>query len=806
MAALLLHLRAEARRQWPAWVAVILLIGTVGGMVLGALAGARRTDSAYDRMVAETEAWDVLVNPNDGIESALDPESVGRLPQVEAIGTLDGVGAMLIDGDATTLGSGPLVLAARDERVLVEFSRPRVIDGAIYDPADPSHVMIEDVVAENYGLDAGDTVQGGTATLQELIEWEEAGASGPMPLTPRQATVAAVVTMHDGIVVDEGFQYGHVFLSPAFAAAHELPAFFFGMAVRLHGGADDVREFRAAVQRLAPDEAVEFKTEPAVADTVRRGTMPHIAALLLFAAVVGTAGVVVAGQATSRQLAGLRREAPNLLAMGVDRRQLRRAALLRASALAGVGTLGALVTAVAISPLFPLGVAERAEIDPGLDVDVLVLVPGGVLLFAVLVGWCAATMRRVGRPAPPPPLRRPRWVERIATAFSTPIATMGLRASLAPGGDARATPVRAALGGLSVAVAAVAATVTFGANLDDLVETPAEYGWGWDAMVALPSEDWETPPQVFEERAASQPELSGWSLLTVDQISLDDQRVPAVGIEYREGDVGPTILAGRRPESDGEVVLGGRTMDDLGVGIGDEVLAGTGEEARPLEVVGQAVFAGLGTYPGADRTELGKGALFTRDALDSLGEGFGFLNLVLAADDDADLQTALDGVIGDQDAALESEEIELFDEPARPADVQSLSKVRSTPVVLALVLAGLGGAAFAFVLVSGVRNRRREIALLKTFGFQGRDVASTVAWQATATAVVAGVVGVVVGSVAGRLAWRVLADALGVSRDARLPATLLLVLVGVLVLANLLAVAPGVLAARTRPAAMLRTE
>ena len=805
MTALLLHLRAEARRQWPAWVAVVLLIGTVGGMVLGSLAGARRTASAYDRMVADTEAWDVLVNPNDGIESALDPEAVGRLPQVEEIGTLDGVGATVMAGDETTLGAGPLVLAARDERVLVEFSRPRVVDGAIYDPADPSHVMIEDVVAETYGVQAGDTLQIGTATVEELIEWEEAGASGPMPLTPRDATVAAVVTMHDGIVVDEGFQYGHVFLSPAFAEAHELTPFFFGMAVRLQEGAD-MRELRAAVQRLAPGEAIEFKTEAAVADTVRRGTMPHTAALLLFAVVVGAAGVVVAGQAASRQLDGLRREAPNLLAMGLDRRQLRRAALLRAGGLGAAGTGVALVVAVAVSPLFPLGVADRAEIEPGVDVDGLVLAPGGLLLFTVLVGWCAVTMRKVGRPARPAPLRRPRWAERIATAFSSPIATMGLRASLAPGGDARATPVRAALGGLSLAVAAVAATVTFGANLDDLVETPSEYGWGWDAMLALPSEDWETPPAVFEDRAASQPELSGWSLLTVDQISLDDERVPAIGIEYREGDVGPTILAGRRPESDGEVVLGGRTMDELGVGIGDEVVAGTGEAARPLEVVGQAVFAGLGTYPGADRTELGKGALFTRDALDSLGEGFGFLNLLLSTDGDAELQAALEGIIGDQESALEAEEIELFAEPARPADVQSLSKVRSTPVVLALVLAGLGGAAFAFVLVSGVRNRRREIALLKTFGFQGRDVASTVAWQATATAVVAGAVGITVGSVAGRMAWRVLADVLGVSRDAHLPATLLLVLAGIVLLANLLAVAPGVLAARTRPAAMLRTE
>jgi hypothetical protein len=803
MPSLLAHLRAEARRRWPAWLAVVVLVGVVGGLVLGAAAGARRTHTAYERLVGDTEAWDVLVNPNFGAESAIDPAEVAALPQVSAFGRVDGVGAVLLHEQGSALGSGPLVLAAADEAVLVDFARPGIRRGALFDTTDPTHVMVDDVVAERYGIAPGDRLQIGTARLEDLIEWEMAGGEGEPPLTPRDVVVTGVGTAHDGIVEDEAFAYGTIYLSHAFAERHELEPFFYGMAIRLAPGAS-VAELRRSIQAMAPDEAVEFKTEAAVADTVARGTMPHTIALTLFAAVVGAAGLVVAGQALSRQLLALRADRPALAAMGLDRRQLRRAAILRAALLVTVGSVLALVVAVALSPLFPLGVAERAEIDPGVDVDLAVLLPGIGLFAGTLLLWCAVRARAIAGPRPSTTgaSGRSGLGERLATSLSSPIASTGLRAAIAGGATRRTGSAGAALGGLSLAVAAVAATVTFGANIDRLVSTPNEYGWSWDAMVTLPSEEWDTPGDEIVRRFDARPEITGWSVLTLDQTTLDGERIPAVGIESGRGDVGLEIIAGRSPAGDDEVALGGRTMELLDVGIGDEVRA----EGRSLEVVGQAVFPGVGTYPGADRTELGKGALLTRSAIEDLGEGFGFENLIVDATDPAGLTAALDAVLADQQAALDSEEIEVHSDPALPADVVSLREVRATPLVIAGVLALLGGAAFAVVLVSGVRARRREIAVLKTFGFRARDVAGTVAWQATVTAVVAAVVGIALGTVLGRSAWSVLADALGVAGDARVPVTLLAVFAGVLVAANLLAVGPGVVAARTRPATMLRAE
>jgi len=800
---ILAHLRAEARRRWPAWLAVVLLVGVVGGLVLGALAGARRTHTAYDRLVEDTEAWDALINPDMGADSALTAADVAELPGVRDVGTLDGVGAVLVADDPPTLGSGPLVLAARDDDVLVEFARPRVLAGSLFDPTSAEQVMVDDLTADHYGIRAGDHVEVATATLDDLIAWELAGAEGAPPMTAHRVTVAGVVLPHDSVVEDEAFAYGQVYLTPAFARAHELEPFFFGLAVDLARGTD-VAAFRQAVQALAPDEVIEFKTGAAVRDTVARGTMPHTTALLLFAVVVGAAGVVVAGQATTRQLADLHAESATLAALGLDRRALRRAALARTGLLVGAGCILALVLAVAVSPVFPLGVADRAEIDPGVDVDPVVLLPGIAALAAALLGWAGLSARRLGRPAAPAaPRARAGAVERVVASLSSPIASTGLRASLAPGGGGGRTAVRGAIAGLGMAVAAVAATMTFGSGIDHLVATPSAYGWAWDAHVTLPSEEWETAPEEIIDRVDVAPGVDGWSIVVADQLVLDGERVPAVGIDYREGDVGPTILRGRRPEAPDEIALGGRTMDRLGLGIGDRVAAGP--EGRRLEVVGQAVFPGLGTYPGADRTELGKGALLASGSLAEVGEGFGFESVVLDVADGR-VDEVLDEVLAGQEAALEIEEIEVYRSPALPADVQSLSRVRSTPLVIAGVLAVLGGVAFAFVLVSGVRGRRREIALLKTFGFRGRDVAGTVAWQATTTALVACVLGIPLGIVAGRIGWALLADVLGVADDARVPMGLVALAVGVVVVANLLAVVPGVVAARTRPAEMLRTE
>ena len=56
MSAVWMRLRAEARSRWRAWLALALLVGLASGGSIAAAAGARRTESAYPRLVGSHEA------------------------------------------------------------------------------------------------------------------------------------------------------------------------------------------------------------------------------------------------------------------------------------------------------------------------------------------------------------------------------------------------------------------------------------------------------------------------------------------------------------------------------------------------------------------------------------------------------------------------------------------------------------------------------------------------------------------------------------------------------------------------------
>jgi ABC-type antimicrobial peptide transport system permease subunit len=143
----------------------------------------------------------------------------------------------------------------------------------------------------------------------------------------------------------------------------------------------------------------------------------------------------------------------------------------------------------------------------------------------------------------------------------------------------------------------------------------------------------------------------------------------------------------------------------------------------------------------------------------------------------------------------------------RPSDIENFTGVRDTPLILGAVLALLAVGTLAHVLLTGVRRRRRDLAVLKTLGLLRSQLLRVVGWQATALAAAALLVGLPLGLLAGRWAWLLFADSAGVGSQANVPAPLVLLVIPVtLVMAVLLAAVPGWTAARIRPALILRSE
>jgi predicted lysophospholipase L1 biosynthesis ABC-type transport system permease subunit len=139
--------------------------------------------------------------------------------------------------------------------------------------------------------------------------------------------------------------------------------------------------------------------------------------------------------------------------------------------------------------------------------------------------------------------------------------------------------------------------------------------------------------------------------------------------------------------------------------------------------------------------------------------------------------------------------------------VISLAAIAGLPVALSGLLALIAAATLAHTLASSIRRRRRDLAILKSLGFAQWQLRQAVAWQATTIAGIALLIGLPAGVAGGRWAWRYLATQLGVLPEPAIPLTAILIAIpAALVVANLIAAAPGQAAARTPPAAALRTE
>ena len=144
---------------------------------------------------------------------------------------------------------------------------------------------------------------------------------------------------------------------------------------------------------------------------------------------------------------------------------------------------------------------------------------------------------------------------------------------------------------------------------------------------------------------------------------------------------------------------------------------------------------------------------------------------------------------------------------ARPVDVLNYSRVQSTPIVLAGVLALLAVLVVAYLLLTSLQRRRHDFAILKTLGFTRGQVSATVAVQATTVVALALAMGIPAGLVLGHAAWSVFANDLGVPIDFTIPARgLLVTVVGALVVTNVIAAPPGILAGRLQPAPLLRAD
>jgi hypothetical protein len=534
-------------------------------------------------------------------------------------------------------------------------------------------------------------------------------------------------------------------------------------------------------------------------------------ALWLLAGLIGMVGLLITGQLLARLSFVESDDNATLRALGMSQRQLLAAALGRAALIgAGAGAAGAAL-AVAFSPLFPVGLAAIAEPHPGVDADPLMLTAGFLGAIVVTVAcaawpaWHAAAEHRAGPEPHPRPSRGWQVVAAVTAAFSSVSAVMGVRLALRRGTGRSAVPVFSTVTGAVVGVAAVCGALVFSASLGHLFSQPSLYGVTWDASVQSLGSDTQTGIRPAISAVANDPLVQSWTTgyagapIRIDGISADSM---AMSPGHR-GHLQPVVTQGRLPQRAGEIALGSRTLAAVGARFGQTVSVSLGGGQRT-----QARIVGIAVFPTfSDTLSLGKGSAITAGELRRLlprGASLPAQDTLLVrfrpgmapAASVAALAARLDrhGPFDVQPASI-------------PTDLANFGRVQAMPLLLGTALGVLALLTITHLLITSVRRRRRDFAVLRTIGFTRRQVRGAVAWQAATLMAAALAAGVPVGIVCGRVAWLIFAHQLGIVAHPDVPLLLTVALTaGALGLAVVIAALPGEAAARANPSAALRSE
>ncbi len=308
------------------------------------------------------------------------------------------------------------------------------------------------------------------------------------------------------------------------------------------------------------------------------------------------------------------------------------------------------------------------------------------------------------------------------------------------------------------------------------------------------------------------PYVSGSAGVYFGSLKIDGQTVPVLGASPG-AKVQPPLLSGHAFAAPNEVVLGATTMDELHVRLGDTVtVSNGGPKSARLTVVGSATMPAIGTT--RQHLEMGAGALLDANLIPASARNLqestvagpnAFLIRIRAGANptlvrrsfhriEAKLNAGPDGVGG-------------LVGVLRPAEIANYRSIGTVPALLGAALAVGAVIALALTLVASVRRRRRDLALLKTLGFTQRQLAATVAWQSTIAVAVGTVVGIPLGIIIGRTLWNLFARNIHAVPAPSVPVlSVVLIALGALALANVVAAIPGRLAARTPTALVLRSE
>ncbi len=846
--------RSELRSSWRTMTVFALVLGIGGGIALTALAGARRTDTAIGQFVSYSHPDDgafLYGNPdNPPLVSGPAADSLNLLPVERRVVDLPQVAQyfrapylFMTSSRAGYTGKSLNAIDAADAALFRTVDRPLVIAGTLPSPKRPYDVAINELAAQGRHLHVGSHLVLYAASEAQVRSGELTNSASYTPTALNGPTFRVRVT---GIVrfpqeldavlpladkQDVSYEgQENVYLTPAFLPqlaarlgipVQQIPSLNF-VGVRLRHGAADWDAFAAGARAVGGPKVLAsagnvYNIRSSAAST-QRGVHLEVVALLLFGGIAALVTLLLVSQAIARMVMLEGDDYEILRGFGASKRQLIAIVVARVSLIGAAGSALAVAVATLGSSIMPIGPARQAEIHPGINFDPQVLLLGFVGMLA-FVGLCALIPAwRVSRP--PRALSRGRFESPLSAGVRsngsygwTPlVARIGIQFGLGSGHGTRRVPVVGAVLTAALAVAAVVAALTFGASLGHLSESPRQQGWNWNVLVGNPNSSRDLEAQT-KALLAHNHFVSGYSAIAIlagasqGTVVIDGKTVDSLlAFDPLKGSVYPPLLEGHAPRAANQAVFADQTLQQLHRQVGQTVQVQSPSGPVTIHIVGSMISPSVGD-------------LFTN----GMGDGGWVSGAVVReqqaneASNSSDAPPTLFTLFAvryapgvSHAAALASLRHEFGGTVLRQLpseDVINLQSVDGLPTLLAGLVALLGLATVGNALVSSVRRRGKDLAILKTLGFFRRQLMLVIAWQATSFSVLALLIGLPLGVVAGRWTWVLVASGIGSVSPPVVPVLGIAIVVPVtLLLANVLAAWPGYEAARTAPSAELRTE
>ena len=126
--------RATLGRRWDGYLAIVILIGLIGGIAMASIAAGRRTQSSYPTFLASTNPSDMSASvyvPNSGGPVAPLTAKIARLPGVKRVRT--GVAPTFIplapNGAPRLATQGAVTVLGSLNGEFFDQDRPAIVEG-----------------------------------------------------------------------------------------------------------------------------------------------------------------------------------------------------------------------------------------------------------------------------------------------------------------------------------------------------------------------------------------------------------------------------------------------------------------------------------------------------------------------------------------------------------------------------------------------------------------------------------------------------------------------------------------------------